>query len=557
MADASSLITHRAGTLESLTKRPRPRIGIDLLGQTDGLVNSYTTWDTIRGDVTVAVEHDTPFDDVEITFEGSSRASIERAGASGYAGRSSSSHTFLKLRQPMDETAYPHPRVFESGRVYKFPFTFVVPDQLLPQSCSHPKTNSHIQQAHTQLPPSLGDPMLSGDRVNLLDDMTPQMCQISYAIKVSISRRPLAEQGPARTLAAVAKKVRIIPAADEQPPLNVPDDSEDYCLRREKDVKKGLLRGKLGRLVMAASQPKPLQLSVPAKSDSTRPASTVATVHLRFDPVHDEQPPKLGTLWSKLKASTFYSTTAWRDFAARSPALAWSPDSGVYSETVPLSSRCIASVQWEKHTVGGDLSRRASMQSTSSAESIAGPSASYSGDFFYTASILVPITLPAEKTFVPTFHSCLVSRIYTLELCVSYHTPNATVLSPTCSLKVPVQVTCERSVPPAADHVAAHTDPHHLTDIDEEFFRPRRIIAPYTTGRDGSPNVVPSSPSSTSLSSSSSDAGDARQEPAEPPEYSNLAPLSGRPLGHRPDGCHHDFDENGCFCLFSAYLSMK
>lgn len=439
----------------------------------------------------------------------------------------------------MDETTYPHPRVLESGRVYKFPFTFVVPDQLLPQSCSHPKTNSHIQQAHTQLPPSLGDPMLSGDGVSLLDDMTPQMCQISYTIKVSISRKPLVEHGHARTLVAVAKKVRIVPAADEQPPLNVPDDSEDYCLRREKDVKKGLLRGRLGRLVMAASQPKPLQLGSPAKSDSTSPASTVATVHLRFDPIHDEQPPKLGTLWSKLKVSTFYSTTAWRDFPARSPALAWSTDSGVYSETVPLSSRCIASVQWEKHTVEGDLSRRASMQSTSSAESIAGPSASYSGHTFYTASILVPITLPTEKAFVPTFHSCLVSRIYTLELCVSYHTPNANVLSPTCSLKIPIQITCERSVNPAAGHIAAHTVTHH-TEVDEEFFRPRSIAPPDPEyiGRavlpDGAPNLV-TSPSSTLLPSSS-DAGDALLEPAEPPEYSDLAPLSGRPLGHRPDG---------------------
>lgn len=381
--------------------------------------------------------------------------------------------------------------------------------------------------------------MLSGDGVSLLDDMTPQMCQISYTIKVSISRKPLVEHGHARTLVAVAKKVRIVPAADEQPPLNVPDDSEDYCLRREKDVKKGLLRGRLGRLVMAASQPKPLQLGSPAKSDSTSPASTVATVHLRFDPIHDEQPPKLGTLWSKLKVSTFYSTTAWRDFPARSPALAWSTDSGVYSETVPLSSRCIASVQWEKHTVEGDLSRRASMQSTSSAESIAGPSASYSGHTFYTASILVPITLPTEKAFVPTFHSCLVSRIYTLELCVSYHTPNANVLSPTCSLKIPIQITCERSVNPAAGHIAAHTVTHH-TEVDEEFFRPRSIAPPDPEyiGRavlpDGAPNLV-TSPSSTLLPSSS-DAGDALLEPAEPPEYSDLAPLSGRPLGHRPDG---------------------
>lgn len=70
MAEASSFIARSASTLESLTKRSRPRIGIDLRGQTDGFVNSYTTLDTIRGEVTIAVEHDTPFDEIDITFEG-------------------------------------------------------------------------------------------------------------------------------------------------------------------------------------------------------------------------------------------------------------------------------------------------------------------------------------------------------------------------------------------------------------------------------------------------------------------------------------------------------
>lgn len=54
----------------SLTRRSRPKVGIDLVNQRDGLVASYTTGDKIEGEVTISTEQDTPFDDVDITFEG-------------------------------------------------------------------------------------------------------------------------------------------------------------------------------------------------------------------------------------------------------------------------------------------------------------------------------------------------------------------------------------------------------------------------------------------------------------------------------------------------------
>jgi hypothetical protein len=68
---ATSIINRSASTLESLTKRGRLKIGIDLLGQDTGFVASYTTRDRIEGEVTVEAEYDTRFDSVEITFEGS------------------------------------------------------------------------------------------------------------------------------------------------------------------------------------------------------------------------------------------------------------------------------------------------------------------------------------------------------------------------------------------------------------------------------------------------------------------------------------------------------
>lgn len=55
---------------ESLTRRARPKISIELAGQQEGLVSSYTTGDSIQGTVEITVDQDVAFDAVTITFEG-------------------------------------------------------------------------------------------------------------------------------------------------------------------------------------------------------------------------------------------------------------------------------------------------------------------------------------------------------------------------------------------------------------------------------------------------------------------------------------------------------
>ncbi|KAE8417719.1 hypothetical protein BDV36DRAFT_256232 [Aspergillus pseudocaelatus] len=463
----TSFVTRSSSTLESLTQS-RPKVDIELTGQTEGFVSSYTTKDRIEGTAVITVDRDTRFDDVEITFEGTSRTSVERVAM---PGRTGAYQTFLRLRQPIEDSAYPMPRVLEAGRTYKFPFTFVVPDRLLPHVCSHAKTNAHVERSHTLLPPSLGDPMLANDGKSLLNDLAPDMCRISYLIRVSVQRKP--ENAPSKALASVGKKVRIIPAVDEEPPLNIADD-DSYCIRKEKDVKRGFMRGKLGRLVVASSQPKPVQMC-PPNSEATDSVSTAATVHLRFDPVGNEEPPRLGTIWSKLRVSSLFSAEPWGDYP--SPRnVPWAQiGQGCYTETVPLSTMCVASAHWTKHTSPRGLSRCDSMESTSSSESLTGPSASFTGETYYTASVVVPITLPKTRAFVPTFHSCLISRLYCLELSISYHTPNANILTPTATLKIPIQFT-SRSRSDAKTKGSEHEITQH--EVNAEFFSPRSVAPP-------------------------------------------------------------------------------
>jgi hypothetical protein len=67
---APSFNSHGTSPLDLFYRRTKPVIGIELEGQRDGFVSSYTTLDRIRGVVTVTADYDMRFDDISITFEG-------------------------------------------------------------------------------------------------------------------------------------------------------------------------------------------------------------------------------------------------------------------------------------------------------------------------------------------------------------------------------------------------------------------------------------------------------------------------------------------------------
>ncbi|EEH16770.2 hypothetical protein PABG_06857 [Paracoccidioides brasiliensis Pb03] len=485
----ASTTSHSSSAFDRFSRRSKPSVVINLNSQQPSMTNSYSTLDTIKGEVIVMSDSDIRFEDIFITFEGTSKTVIERPGIAGPSvDRYSAFHTFLRLIQPIDESQYPQPRNIEMGRRYTFPFTFVVPERLLPNSCCHKHNHQQVHAAHTLLPPSLGDPVLAENGSKLLDDMGPGVAQIQYAVRAQLSKASSVDDSP-KVFVDAKQKVLIIPATDEAPPLNILDDNEEYCMRKEKDVKKGALRGKIGRIVMAAAQPKALRIPASAAADAAGSEecvpTTMATVHLRFDPVNeDQQPPRLGKLWGKLKVNTFFGTEPWNDIPSKTSALAWALNQRVYTKTISLATRCVASATWQKHSsttpcssAPPSLHRRDSIQSTSSVESLPGPTAGYTGDTYYTTSVLVPINLPKTRTYVPTFHSCLTSRTYTLEMSLSYHTPNANLIAPTLAIRVPIQVSTTKSL---ANACAVRRQPNRVRNTEDEYFTPRRVAPPQT-----------------------------------------------------------------------------
>ncbi|KAI9719306.1 MAG: hypothetical protein M1812_003636 [Candelaria pacifica] len=446
-----------ASQILAVRQSGKPTINVSLnddqQGNYGGYVRSYTTLDRLDGEVSVTAPQDTRFDDVQITFEGFAKTFVERlTPAATVNARTEAFQIFLKLNQPIDDATLPQPRVLEAGCTYRFPFTFVVPEQLLPRACLHNCESNQVHDAHLRLPPSLGDPNLASNGNCLLDDLAPAMSKISYAVKVLITRNRNSD-GKQTTVGDKSRKIRVIPSTEEQPPMNIYEGDEQYILQREKDIKKGIFKGKLGRLTMSASQPKSLLLPPPQATGAACATTTMATVNLRFDPSErSSQPPKLGSLRSKMKVATYFSSRPMKDFPTKSSAIT-DYKRGLFVDSIPLSSRCIESAQWEKHD----------------------PSTS-TGKTFYTAKVLVPITLPKNKSFTPTFHSCLVARIYQLDLTLSVQAPGV-MTDPTIQLKLPLQISAARSLS-ATPIISASEQEAIAAREAEHYFEPRSIAPP-------------------------------------------------------------------------------
>lgn len=484
----------RRSSLAGLTSKTKPVVDITLDGEpAAGAVPSFTTLDKIEGIVSITAPADLSFDTLHISFQGSTRTYVEKMMGSTAANlRFQAFHNFLRLAQPLSISDLPPDRILQSGKTYKFPFTFVVPERLLPQSCTHPKDMERVLDAHLALPPSLGDPMISKDGKTLLNDLAPDMTVISYAIRVLLLRRNPEPRGKPSIIVDSVKKLRIIPATDEAPPLpqtNIRGD--EYVMRKEKDLKRSIFGGKLGRITVEAAQPRSLHLPCVHQDITRTRVTTVAFVNLRFDPFDAlSKPPRLDNLANKLKVTTCFSSVPLRDFPTRANAYMYDTRRGVYVDTMTLSCRNIESASWTPH-----IGRERHDSAISISDS---PPASPASQLYHTCQILVPIDLPTTcNTFVPSFHSCLVSRIYSLDLTLSVHPHSSTASTTTLHLKLPLQISAEGN--PDARPTISEAEMHAIAARQvNEALVPRSIAPPspeYTEVAELSPFARTSAPS--------------------------------------------------------------
>jgi hypothetical protein len=441
----------------------------------------YTTSSTISGHVEVNVSHSTDFDAIEIILIGTSRTSIDAVNIPR-----STSHTFLKLIMPIPESYYPVPRRFEAGSTHTIPFHFVIPQYLTLNACSHCVPSDALKEHHLRLPPSVGN------WEN--DDGAPHMSRITYNVRARALHEGV--DGRLTRLMEASCEIKVLPLVAEEPPLSIGKQDRIYAMSKSKTLRKSILSSKLGKVIVSASQPAFAVTSLDGRSISP----TTAHIDLEFKPTSsDSQPPKVTGVTSKVEVMTFYSSGAINQY----PNLKdWSRSfgndgRGVYTSTVSLpsatTSSCIDDIHWRQHIAeqvrrdSGYGSDAQSKNSNSENNSRRGRrdenrnSSKKSAPYYYSAKLRVPVQLPAcKKMFLPTFHSCITSRVYVLWLSVSLSVAGGN--NTNFGLRVPLQVGVGNS---GSDRIDATGLPSFEAAMEEvaelevdNFFHPRTISVP-------------------------------------------------------------------------------
>ncbi|KAE8152995.1 hypothetical protein BDV25DRAFT_150266 [Aspergillus avenaceus] len=200
------------------------------------------------------------------------------------------------------------------------------------------------------------------------------------------------------------------------------EDRSVSTYRAEQEVK-SWKAPPLGRLTVEVSQP---SHGGSLECCTNNEISTSIMLQLRFDPRGKSQPPQLRTLQPTLKAVTTLTTRPETTHLAADNIVTDAQYQGTSVQEISLPPVDISSAQWVKHSA---------CESSSTPQ----PITSHTGTS-YTASIAVPIILQKSSKLLPTFHSCLVSRIYRLELRACYQMSDTAILHRFVKLDMPIQL---------------------------------------------------------------------------------------------------------------------
>ncbi|KAJ9137273.1 Arrestin [Pleurostoma richardsiae] len=461
---------------------PKSHISVNLDNHFSSKI--YTSSSPVSGNVTITTQRDVRFEAIEIVLLGTARTRVD-----GVSTPQASSHIFLKMIMPVPESTYPVPRVLENGRTYTIPFNFVIPSYLTINACGHRVDSEHVRDHHVCLPPTMG----SWEK----DDMTPQMATVEYSVKARVFREPDMPGKLIKVMEAV-QEIQVLPTYPEQAPLSVTKQDKMYITSKTKSLRKSIISGKTGRLTVSAAQPGAVIL----RPDGKVAANTTAQVDLNFEPVSAEVlPPKVTSMSGKIEAHTFYSSGA----ITHLPNLGdWNRSftidrRGVYNTSVPLFSRTFDKLPWAQQLTaqvrrdsgyGSDSPGAQSDVERSSAERSRRRESNGGGKqmkarrstpspspIYHTTTVQVPIGVPTDrKTFIPSFHACIVSRVYTLVLAVTVSFGSTTS---TVTLRLPLQVAVEPAptAAPPDNELPSFETAVQEAELDE-FLRPRLLSVP-------------------------------------------------------------------------------
>ncbi|KAM0464094.1 hypothetical protein ACHAO4_000821 [Trichoderma viride] len=441
----------------------------------------YTSGSTIVGHVAVRVLKDTSFDHLDIVFVGISATRLDFV----QQYPSHSFRPFLKIRMPIQESDVPQDQVFRAGTEYKIPFHFVVPHQLTIGACNHTCLSPEVRERHLRLPPSLG----AWDA----DDQAPDMTQIEYAINAKAIQRV---NGAAVKALEAHHVLKVLPSLPEDAPLDITSRDEWYKLSKTKTIRKSLFSSKTGQFTANAIQPNAVMLS----ADGHKSSMTSIRVNLEYAPSSAETaPPKVNSVTGKLVSTTFFSAVpidhlpnlGSRTNCESTPCLNYTTTHSLF--TLPVESMSWMQKDASSHSrrdsgysstvIAGDASETDNSAAEGRERQNSGGKSSKKpklSTIKHTTDLEIPFTISNsnKKLFLPTFHSCLISRTYTLQLSLSVGPTNSAI-----ALSVPVQVGVETVYEPQ-DHELPSFESAVAEEEADAYLQPRIIHVPESPQND-------------------------------------------------------------------------
>ncbi|KAJ3475080.1 hypothetical protein NLG97_g9585 [Lecanicillium saksenae] len=412
----------------ALQSPPRPsngptydgRVGIDIRIANHYAAKIYTTGSPVTGEAIIRVPRDTHFDRVAIQFVG-------LAATRNYMTPEIDKvlHHFLLLDMPLKEiTQLPWDGFLRAGETCTVPFHFVVPESLpigsCGQRCEHPLVREH----HLRLPPSMG---AWGDR----DDGCPETSRVQYCVAVSILQRTVFSPEPVSVLRC-RQEVNVLPAYAEDAPLDVRlgDKKGEYKLMAATALRRSLLSRKLGTVTVAAPQPGAVVLSADAREASHVkmsfslkfvPAARLADNLSTDEFFQDTACPSVHSITAKLVAKTYYNTSHMGAFPDRDRRHELNFGASLYyTDTSRATAVPFDSAQDWRVLKQEDGARAWALD--------------------LDAAFQLPVD--QKKILLPSFHSCILSRTYTLRLSLAVGPGRSTI-----SLSLPLQIIVDGGMP--------------------------------------------------------------------------------------------------------------
>jgi hypothetical protein len=380
---------------EGLFKR-LPRSQVSFRITVDRHDREYNTLDRVWGQLAIVCMTDTPFRDLTVELVGETRTNVDRVSTpTGVPSFAAGFHRFLVLEQPACLRDWEGERVFKAGRPYFFPFTFTIPDKLPPNVCQHPVADEKDRSSHLTLPPSLG----YGTRGLLgSGDTLAKMVTIRYMIHTSLYHLEADHRTGAENLI-----IHVVPTIQDQSIGALLPSANTSPVPTSVNVLRSLLFFKSPQTISLRSL-RPYETCYLDRNRSQYygggTLSLLLQIELRFESVgRCAEPPGIRSFDVELQARTAMACIPFEENTADNELRSCDVSKLLHCRTVHLTTTPVGTLDWTKIPGYGDHNARSS----------------------FTANVSLPVTLPQHVAHVPTFHSCLVSRDYAIQVRARSH----------------------------------------------------------------------------------------------------------------------------------------